>query len=116
MLFSNVWIKRPRPRSNTCPLTTTEPTSGASSTSYSFNTEASLRSGTAFSSYQQRRRRNLWACLGELPWHHQPGPATLLNREECEGYTLERLILDLNGLEPVPAILVIPHKRQTPAP
>jgi cephalosporin-C deacetylase-like acetyl esterase len=54
--------------------------------------------------------------LGELPWHHQPGPATLLNREECEGYTLERLMLDLNGLEPVPAILVIPHKRQTPAP
>jgi tetratricopeptide (TPR) repeat protein len=81
-----------------------------SSTSYSFNTEASLRSGAAFASYQQGRRRNLLACFGDLPWHHQPGPATLLSREECEGYTLERLMLDLNGLEPVPAILVIPHK------
>ena len=29
-----------------------------------------------------------------------------------DGYTLERLILDLNGIEPVPAVLLIPDRRQ----
>ena len=29
---------------------------------------------------------------------------------------MERLVLDLNGIEPVPALMSIPHKRQRPAP
>jgi dienelactone hydrolase len=45
-----------------------------------------------------------------------PPPARLVQREQREGYTLERLVLDLNGAEPVPALLLIPEKRQTPAP
>jgi dienelactone hydrolase len=40
----------------------------------------------------------------------------LLKTEKHEGYTLERLVLDLNGVEPVPALLLIPDKRQSPAP
>jgi hypothetical protein len=40
----------------------------------------------------------------------------LVKREKHEGYTLERLVLDLNGIEPVPALLLIPDKRQSPAP
>ena len=69
-----------------------------------------------FGIYQERRRAELWSLLGDLPWSHEPQPATLLKTEKGEGYTLERLLLDLNGVEPVPALLLIPDRRQTPAP
>ncbi len=64
----------------------------------------------------EKRRKELWTLLGDLPWQHRPGPAKLVSREKHSGYTLERLVLDLNGGEPVPALLLIPDKRQTPAP
>jgi len=69
-----------------------------------------------FASFQERRRKELWGLLGDLPWQHQPAKPKLLSTEKHEGYTLERLILDLNGVEPVPALLLIPDKRQAPAP
>jgi len=65
---------------------------------------------------QQDRRRELWGLLGDLPWTHRPGPAKLASKEEHDSYTLERLVLDLNGIEPVPAILLIPKKREPRAP
>ena len=65
---------------------------------------------------QKERRKELWGLLGDLPWGHKPGPAKLVSKEEHEDYVLERLVLDLNGVEPVPALLLIPRKRQTPAP
>jgi dienelactone hydrolase len=71
---------------------------------------------TAFSAYQQRRRADLWGLLGELPWQHEPAPPKLVSREEHDQYTLERLVLDLNGMEPVPALLLIPRKLKRPAP
>ena len=70
----------------------------------------------AFARQQMERRKELWELLGDLPWEHQPRPAKLLSKEEHEDYTLERIVLDLNGVEPVPALLLIPRKRQTPAP
>jgi len=69
-----------------------------------------------FSSYQKRRREALWGLLGDLPWQHEPGPPRVVRREEHDGYTLERLILDLNGVEPVPALLLIPKRPSRPAP
>jgi len=69
-----------------------------------------------FAARQERRRRELWGLLGDLPWQHRPGPAKLVRMEKHDGYTLERLVLDLNGEEPVPALLLVPDKRQTPAP
>jgi hypothetical protein len=72
--------------------------------------------GEAFSAFQARRRQELWSLLGDLPWDHKPGPAKLLKTEKHDGYTLERLVLDLNGIEPVPALLLIPDRRQEPAP
>jgi hypothetical protein len=77
---------------------------------------AEQQAGESFASYQEKRRKELWGFLGDLPWQHRPGPAKLVSKEEHEDYTLERLVLDLNGLEPVPALLLIPRKRQTPAP
>ncbi len=75
-------------------------------------------SGTedAFSSYQKRRREALWSLLGDLPWPHQPAPPRVVRTEDHDGYTLQRLILDLNGFEPVPALLMIPKRLQRPAP
>ena len=73
-------------------------------------------SADAFIERQNQRRKQLWSLLGNLPWEHKPGPAKLVSKEEHEDYTLERLVLDLNGAEPVPALLLIPRKRQSPAP
>ena len=70
----------------------------------------------AFLARQEERRKELWGLLGDLPWEHKPGPAKLVSKEQHEDYVLERLVLDLNGVEPVPALLLIPHKRQTRAP
>src|SRR5262249_25947429 len=69
-----------------------------------------------FIAYQQKRRKLLWSLLGDLPFNHRPKPAKLVKTEKSAGYTLERLELDLNGVEPVPALLLIPDKRPKPAP
>ena len=73
-------------------------------------------STTSFAEYQEKRRKELWGLVGDLPWQHRPGPAKVISKEDHEGYTLERLVLDLNGIEPVPAILLIPKKRRERAP
>jgi dienelactone hydrolase len=70
----------------------------------------------AFSTYQSRRREALWGLLGDLPWQHEPAPPKVVRTEQYENYTLERLVLDLNGIEPVPALLLIPKRLQHPAP
>src|SRR3990172_641357 len=71
---------------------------------------AEERSAREFTEYQEKRRKELWGLLGDLPWQHRPGPAKLIKTEKHDGYTLERLVLDLNGAEPVPALLLIPDK------
>ena len=71
---------------------------------------------TAFSAVQQRRRAALWDLLGDLPWQHEPAAPKLIGTEEHDHYTLERLVLDLNGIEPVPALLLIPKPLKRPAP
>lgn len=87
--------------------------SGAGSFTFA---ETSRAYDEGFASYQERRRKELWSLLGDLPWQHKAAPPKLLKTERHEGYTLERLVLDLNGIEPVPALLLIPDKRQSPAP
>jgi dienelactone hydrolase len=73
-------------------------------------------SSEAFAARQGERRKELWSLLGDLPWDHRPAPPKLIRGEKRDGFTLERLVLDLNGLEPVPALLLIPDKLQKPAP
>jgi cephalosporin-C deacetylase-like acetyl esterase len=69
-----------------------------------------------FAAFQAQRRKELWSLLGDLPWRHKPRPPKVLATEKHDGYTLERLVLDLNGIEPVPALLLIPDKRAPRAP
>jgi len=69
-----------------------------------------------FAAKQEERRKELWSLLGDLPTQHVPGPVKVVSREKHEGYTLERLVLDLNGIESVPALLLTPDKRDARAP
>jgi len=72
--------------------------------------------GSAFRDHQSKRRQELWNLLGGLPWKHEPGPANTIRIEQHDGYSLERLVLDLNGVEKVPAILLVPENRPLKAP
>jgi len=80
------------------------------------NPVASWDAGGDFGMNQQHRRQELWSLLGDLPWAHKPSLPQRVRTEKHDGYTLERWILDLNGIEPVPALLLIPDHRQNPAP
>jgi len=54
------------------------------------------------------RRELLLSLLGPLPSREGAVRATLVDRQVRDGYRMERLVLDLNGIEPVPAIFVAP--------
>jgi len=63
------------------------------------------------------RREELRSLLGPLPEVTGPPPARLVAREERDGYVLEKLVLDLNGVEDVPAYLALPRSpAATPVP
>ena len=55
------------------------------------------------------RRARLYELLGDLPDRYRPITATKRGEEEHDGYLLESWVLDLNGLEPVPAFLARPR-------
>ena len=58
-----------------------------------------------------RERELLYSLLGDLPPKDRPVSGELIGREEREHYILEKLMLDLNGIEPVPAYFVLPKKQ-----
>jgi hypothetical protein len=62
------------------------------------------------------RRALLMSLLGDLPPRDRPLHATLVAREARPAYVLEVLRLDLNGVEPVPAYLTLPHGLSAKAP
>ncbi len=55
------------------------------------------------------RRQELYALLGDLPARERPLTAETILIEERPEYVLETLLLDLNGLEPVPAYFARPR-------
>ncbi len=60
----------------------------------------------------ESRRKELYQLLGDLPDRKRPISARKILEEEREGYVLEKLALDLNGIEEVPAYFVRPKKLQ----
>ncbi|NLV73542.1 MAG: alpha/beta hydrolase [Chloroflexi bacterium] len=62
----------------------------------------------------QVRRRELYELLGDLPPRERPIGAELVSAGEHNGYWLEKLVLDLNGIEPVPAYFVRPIEAREP--
>jgi len=56
------------------------------------------------------RRRELYGLLGDLPTRDHPIGARTTSIEDRPGFVLERLVLDINGFEPVPAYFVKPKR------
>jgi len=53
-------------------------------------------------------RQKLYSLLGDLPPRDRPISAEVVSEEDRGGYVLEKLVLDLNGIEPVPAYFMEP--------
>jgi len=67
------------------------------------------RTGTARAAGPAERRQELYGLLGDLPDRKRPVSGSKTGEEEHDGYVLERWVLDLNGLEPVPAFVARPR-------
>jgi pimeloyl-ACP methyl ester carboxylesterase len=68
--------------------------------------------------HQEASRQELYSLLGDLPDRRRAIRSELVWREDREKYTVEKLTLDLNGHQPVPAFLVLPRDvavRKAPA-
>ncbi len=63
-----------------------------------------------------QRRKELYSLMGKLPDRSRPIEARTVETERRDGYVLEKLMLDLNGLEPVPAYFSRPAEGQGPWP
>lgn len=63
-----------------------------------------------------RRRAELYALLGDLPDRARPVSGEKQREEERDGYVLETWLLDLNGIEPVPASVARPRTLSGRAP
>ncbi len=61
------------------------------------------------------RRKLLYSLMGDLPPRDRKIGAKLIGTEERPGFVLEKLVLDLNGLEPAPAYFVRPKSPLGPA-
>ncbi len=64
----------------------------------------------------ETRRAELYSLLGDLPPRDRPISATLVASEERGAYLLDKLSLDLNGIESVPAYFVKPKNASGPLP
>ncbi|MBM4047433.1 MAG: alpha/beta hydrolase [Planctomycetes bacterium] len=65
---------------------------------------------------QETEREKLWGLLGDLPPRERPISAEKVAEEQHPAYTIERLMLDLNGIELVPAYFVRPKRLKGRAP
>ena len=66
--------------------------------------------------HAQARREQLWSLLGDLPPRDRPVSADTVTTRDADGYHLQVLRLDLNGIEPVPAYFVYPSSGSGPWP
>jgi cephalosporin-C deacetylase-like acetyl esterase len=69
-----------------------------------------------FTAAQKARREKLFSLLGDVPSDYAPKLPRLVRREQHDGYTLEYLDFDFNGMERVPGILLVPDKIKSKAP
>lgn len=61
-------------------------------------------------------RQELYSLLGDLPDRDRAISARIVDRRVTPAYRLEKLVLDLNGIEPVPAYLTSPLEATGPLP
>lgn len=60
---------------------------------------------------KEDRRQQLYDLLGDLPDRSREISVSTIGEEERESYVLEKLVLDLNGIESVPAYFVRPQRQ-----
>jgi len=65
---------------------------------------------------REARRRKLYKLLGDLPDRERKISVSKIGEEKHNSYVLEKLLLDLNGIEPVPAYFVYPQGQRGPFP
>ncbi len=80
-----------------------------------FLTEGSSMNLTNESS-QPSQRKKLMSLLGDMPFTHKPKAPRLIKKEKFDTYDVEHIEFDFNGVEPVPGVLLIPHKRNEKMP
>ena len=61
-------------------------------------------------------RQGLYSLLGDLPDRDRPISARVVERRKTHSYRLEKLVLDLNGIEAVPAYFASPLRAEGPLP
>src|SRR3954470_7977337 len=59
--------------------------------------------------FNAARRKELWSLLGDLPDKNRLITVKQFSREARDGYILEKLELDLNGIQGVPAYFAKPR-------
>lgn len=64
----------------------------------------------------EQRRKELYGLLGTLPDRDRPVSCRKVTESDAGSYVLETLVLDLNGLEDVPAYFVRPKRGSAPFP
>ena len=64
----------------------------------------------------EAQRKKLYGLLGDLPERNRPISVGTISTERRGKYILEKLVLDLNGLEDVPAYFVRPADKPGPLP
>lgn len=61
---------------------------------------------------KKKRRKELYQLLGKLPDRHRPIAVKVISREETDELVVEKLLLDINGLEEVPAYFTKPKNKK----
>ena len=69
-----------------------------------------------YDSVQQERREQLYGLLCDLPPRDREIGVKVVNVEHKDGHVLEKLLLDLNGQQQVPAWFARPEKAEGPMP
>lgn len=65
---------------------------------------------------RERRRSELYQLLGDLPDRQRKVSVSRIDHKENQSYLVERLLLDLNGIEAVPAYFIYPKDGKGPFP
>lgn len=65
---------------------------------------------------KQKERDALYSLFGDLPPRDRKVSCKIRDIEECSDYILEKLVLDLNGIEDVPAVFVKPKEASEKCP
>lgn len=80
--------------------------------SYSQNPSPTTTQGMQTLKDKKELRKELYALLGRLPGRDRPISVKVISTEEKEGVIIQKLLMDINGLEMVPAYFTKPSNAE----